>query len=274
MYGNRKGAVMNLAKKEFMDNIRSKWVLLVSLLFIGVTLLVSVYETVQPGSSGGLKSIAMYSSLVITMISIIAIIMGYKTVVNEVESKSIGLLLTSELSRKDILTGKLIGLSAVITLSIVGGLGIGGIVVGFNQGYSNVDLYLSYMVMAVLFGLAYLSISMFMSSLVSRKSRALAGGVFIWIVFNFIWDFIMIGVLMATGWEMPESVSEVSYPTWYYFGTLFNPNGSFSMTMNKLTGNVGDLPQVMTYPVLLVALALWIVIPLVIGMIWFHRKDL
>jgi len=30
----------------------------------------------------------------------------------------------------------------------------------------------------------------------------------------------------------------------------------------------------MTYPILLAALALWIVIPLIIGMIWFNSKDL
>jgi len=288
MYENRGKALLSVSKKEAMDNVRSKWVLVLTLIFAGLILLISAYEGTRPGSNGGFENvIAFSSSLVVMLISIVAIVMGYKTVVKEVDSKSIALLLTSELSRKDIIFGKFVGLFTVIGFSIVTGLGIGGIVIGLTSGFENAGLYVIYILLSLVFGAAYLSISMMLSSFFSKKSRALAGGVFIWIFFTFIWDLLLFVGLIGSGWDMPSSPTEsVTYPEWYDLARLFNPNHSFTMLVNKViepairsaTVQIGSgtplVPEIITTPMALTALVTWIIIPIAIGVIWFNRKDL
>ena len=288
MYNNRRKALLSVSKKEFMDNFRSKWVLVLSFIFAGLILLISAYEGMRPGGNGGFESVVSFSSsLVVMLISIVAIVMGYKAVVNEVESKSIALLLTSELSRRDIIIGKFIGLCSVIGVSVITGLGIGGIVIGITSGFENADLYGLYILISIVFGATYLAISMLMSSFVSKTGRALAGGVFIWIFFNFIWDLLLFGVLIGTGWKLPSSPTEViTYPDWYNVSKLFNPNYSFTMLVNKVIdpavqvsaiqiGNASyQIPEILTIPILIFALIVWIAIPLLVGIIYFNRKDL
>ncbi len=288
MSSKRSEALISVSKKEFMDNFRSRWVLVLSFIFAGLILLIAAYEGMRPGGTGDFQSVVAFSSsLVVMLVSIVAIVMGYKSVVSEVESKSIALLLTSKLSRRDRIIAKFIGLTSVIAVSVVTGLGIGGLIIGLTSGFEGLGLYGIFILVSIMFGAAYLSISMLMSSFVSKKSRALAGGVFIWIFFNFIWDLLLFGILVGSGWKLPDSATEaMTYPDWYNVSKLFNPNYSFTVLVNKVIDpatqvsavQIGSasysLPEILTVPILVLALTAWILIPLLLGAIYFNKKDL
>ena len=274
----RSRAIFTLAKKEFMDNVRSKWVLVLTFVFIGLILLISAYGGVQAGREAGIKgyefTINYGSSIVVIFISIVAIVMGYKTLVSEVESKSVGLLLTSEMDRKDIVIGKFIGLFVVLGVSIIGGLIIGGLVIGISESFENVDKYLYFILISLVFGITYLTISMFLSSVVNKQSRALAGGVFIWIFFTYILDLVLIGILIATGWELSlDPTVSVTYPDWYHQAGILSPNRIYNMLTQRIL-EMGTLPDVITLPMLIISFILWVFIPLFMSIIIFDMKNM
>lgn len=278
MVSPRNRSIIALAKKEFMDNVRSKWVILLGIIFVALIVLISAYGGYQSAEESGVTGFKLTmnfgSSIVILLISIVAIIMGYKTLVNEVESNSIALILSSELSRKDVVIGKFLGLSSVLGASIAVGLSIGGMAIGILSGFENFGSYLQFILLSVLFSMTYLSISVMASSMVRKTSRGLAAGILIWVFFNILWDILLVVVLIVSGWQPPTRIGEVLYPDWYRYSALINPNGAFSTGTSILSESFSNLPELMTLPLMIVILLLWITVPLSIAMLLFDNRDL
>ncbi|MFO8109548.1 MAG: ABC transporter permease subunit [Thermoplasmata archaeon] len=273
----KRRAITALMKKEFMNNVRNKWIIVLTLVFAGFIVLISAYGGIEARGNTGVKgfefTIWYAYSLAVFFISIVAIMLGYKTVVEESESKTIGMLLASPLERKDILLGKFAGLSMVLVFSIVVGLGIGGIIIAVTAGTEGYSSYLFFIFLTVLFALIFLSISTALSTLVKSRSQALVGGILIWIFFNIIYDLILLGILMASGWELPTDTFTIEYPGWYQVSQMFNPIGLYGLSINRLLDNA-VLPGFMNIPILIGVFILWIAIPIMIANLMFQGKDL
>lgn len=279
--GNRGKAIYALIKKEFMDNIRNKWVIVLSILFVALILLISTYGGTTTREEVGIQgfkfTITMGRQLVVLLISIVAVILGKGAITNEVESKSIGLLLTTEIGRKDVVIGKFIGLGSVLATAIGIGLGTGGIIIGLSAGFEGVGLYGKFMLFSFLFAINYLSIALCMSAFVKQSSRALALGIFIWIFFNILWSLVLFAILIATGWELPTGPQVPGtpiFPDWYFFARLANPNMIFNTEITRLLSRGTTLPDLLDLPLLIGATLAWIFIPLLIAILGFNLKDL
>ncbi len=268
-------SILTLAKKEFMDNVRSKWILLLTAAFIGFILLVAVYQGYVQDSASFEDIIQYALSLVSMFFSLIAIMLGYNAITTEIESSSIGLLLTSKLDRKDILVGKFLGLASVLAFSIVVGLGLGGIINGISNGFDGGWNYLGFIFFSLMFSLAFLSISMMMSSLFKKNSRALAGGIFVWIFFNIIWSLVLTGIMVASGVDFNGITSLSDYPKWYFIAGLGNPENILSYsTTTLLNDGTTYLPDILRLELLTGSQLVWIIAPLLVAFLVFSRKDI
>ncbi len=267
--------MMTLAKKEFMDNIRNKWIIIVTVLFVALMVMISVYQGHIQDDAGFEETISYSTGLVVLFISIVAIMLGYKAITKEVESSSIALLLTSELDRKDVVIGKFLGLGSVLAFSIVLGLGISGIIIGLTSGFEGSLDYIFFVILSLFFSLAFLSISFLMSSFVTKTSRALAGGIFIWIFFNVIWDLVLFVLAIATGTELPgQRAGQVHFPDWFYIAGLGNPLDVFSYASGRIFGTMTQLPAVLSIELLTIVSLIWIVVPMAIALHIFDHKDI
>ncbi len=94
-------------------------------------------------------------SMILLLASIVAIMLGYKAIVEEVASGNIGPLLASKLDQKEIVISKFLGLTGVLSTAIIGGLAIGGLGIGFSAGFDGGLNYIYFMVFSLLFALAY-----------------------------------------------------------------------------------------------------------------------
>lgn len=270
-----------LGKKEFMNKVRNKWILVLTLIFIGLILLVSAYGGLEARGDteaefrGFEFTIEIGQSMVIMLSSIVAIMLGYKAVVEEVESGNAGVLLTSSLHRKEIIISKFLGLAGVLSTSVIGGLGIGGLVIGFTAGFDGGLDYLYFVIISLLFSIAYLSIAIMISSIVKKKSRALAGGIFLWVYFNIIHELVLYGALFASGWS-PEDVMDMgqwTFPDWYWYASLSSPNEIFFLGVSRIQETF-EIPDMLKIPSISISLIVWIAVPLIISMLIFNRKDL
>lgn len=273
--------IFSIAKKEIMDNIRNKWVIIISFLFAVLTLLVSYAGSLfSEGWQDLGLTVAGMSTLVQYLISIIALILGYVAIIGEIEKGSMSSLLSLPTTRLEILLGKFLGLGAVLTLTILIGFGVAGIVIGINVPEVNYVEYLIFIAASILMGLVFLSLGLFLSCLFKRRSTAMGGAIFVWFLFAIIWMFISAGLLVATV-DLTD-VQSLSLPDWYYGFQLLNPLGPYGTLVSLNVGSVAaaqehvtelSYPSFYTSEVMILVLIAWLVVPLFLAFWMFKRKD-
>ncbi len=270
--------LLSVSKKEFMNNVRNKWIFVLTLIFVGSILLTSAYGGIEARGDAGIKGFEFTmrwgSSMVVLLIPIVAIMLGYKAIVDEVEAGNIGLILTSKLDRSRIVAAKFLGLAAVLSTAVVGGLAIGGLFIGIVSGFEGGLDYIYFVLFSLMLSLAYLTMAFTISAVVRKKTHALAGGIFLWVFFNIIYELVLFGVLIASGWELPDGpFTELTFPDWFRYASLSNPSQVFELGVFGIL-DLANLPDLMNLPFLFFVLFLWIAIPLALSSLIFKKKDL
>ena len=93
-----------LAKKELMDNIRNKWVIILTIIFTALTLLASYAGSIfSSGWQDLAGTISSMNAIVQYLISIIALILGYSAIIGEIEAGSMNSLLSLPIKRYEVL---------------------------------------------------------------------------------------------------------------------------------------------------------------------------
>ena len=159
-------SIFIIAKKEIMDNIRNKWIITMSIIFALLTLVTSYFGSIfSTGWQDLGATISGMMSLVQFLIPIIALILGYASIIGEIERGSMSALLSQSITRLEILLGKFIGLGSILAFTIIIGFGVAGIVIALNVPDVNFINYLIFIGSTILIGLVFLSISLFFSTI-------------------------------------------------------------------------------------------------------------
>jgi Cu-processing system permease protein len=275
----RTDTVVSIAKKEVMDNIRNKWIILVSIMFAALTLVVSYFGSITSHGWQDLGlTIAGMTSFATYLISIIAFMLGYATIIGEIERGSMSALLSLSVTRFEIVVGKFLGLGAVLSFTVLVGFGIAGVIIGVNV--SNVDYlqFLAFIGMTMIFGLVFLSVALCFSTVFSKRSTALGGTIFLWFLFVIILPIVFAGLLVST--VGLSHLTTGTIPEWYYGIILFNPIDVYSSLISIAIRPVStSVTGVVPYPswyspgLLLGVLFVWIVVFFVLAAWRFNRKD-
>lgn len=275
-------SIFVIAKKEYMDNIRNFWIIIVSFLFALFTILVSYAGSVFTNQWQDLSlTVAGMSGLVQFFISIVGLMLGYSAIVGEIERGSMSSFLSLPVSRLEILLGKFLGLGAVLTTTIIVGFGISGIIIGLNVSNVDYSQYLVFIGGSLLLGLVFLTLGLFLSSIFKRRTTAMGLAIFMWIFFLIIWQFISGALLLASG---SISTTNLSIPDWYYSFQIINPVQSYSMFINlnfeSVITNQANIESVFGYPsfitteLTLVVLMIWIITLFILSFLIFKRRDI
>lgn len=223
----KKNPILLIAKKEIMDNIRNFWVIIVTLIFILLTLITSYFGSMFSTGWHDLGlTIASMMSFVTRLIPILALMLGYAAIIGEIERGSMSSLLSLPLNREEIVTGKFLGLGGVLSLSIVLGFGCAGIVIGLLIPNVNYIEYLIFIVSTIILGIVYLSVALFFSTIFKKRSTALGGAVFLWFFFNIILPMLLLGIAVAG--KALSDIMKGDIPGWYYTLELINPTSVYS----------------------------------------------
>jgi Cu-processing system permease protein len=267
-----------------MDNIRNKWIIIVSVMFALLTLVVSYFGSL--GSHGWQNlgvTISGMANIVTLLIPIIALMLGYATIIGEIERGSMSALLVLAVKRYEIIIGKLLGLAAVICFTVLVGFGVAGLVIAANV--SNVN-YLDYGIFigaTMLLGIVFLTIAVCFSTLFSKRSTAMGGAIFLWFLFNIILPLVFIGVL-ATSIDITKLAlgQSVSVPGWYHILELGNPISVYSSLLTLSIGPISSmsasaiipLPSWYSQGLLIGVLLVWIAVFFFFTYWRFNRKDI
>jgi len=278
------GALL-IAKKEYMDKVRNRWVLVLSILFLLASLALAYLGGTQAGTGLGFRdfraTVPVLGPVAVYLIPLVAIIMGHGSIAGEVESGSLQLVLSLPVTRTQVLLGKFLGLGAVLATTTLVGLGVTGAVVVAAAGTAYGDGYLVLVAVSLLVGLVFLSLSLFLSSVTHRRATAIGGAVFMFFYFLAIYDLILLGVLYATGWEFDLlNPGSVDFPDWAWAAMLASPLESSTMAAYMAVGVTEMMgfrvvpPAFFTGWLVAVALLAWMAVPLVLSFLFFRRRDL
>ena len=272
-----------VAKKEIMDNIRNKWIILVSVLFALLALLASYGGTISGEGWQDLEfTVIIMMGLVQIFISIIGLMLGYAAIIGEIERGSMEALLSLPTRRREILFGKFLGLGTVLTFTILIGFGIAGIVIGINVPDVDYGQYLIFIGASILIGLVFLNIGIFLSCVFQKRSTTMGGAIFVWFLFALIWQMIL-GVILVFTSSLEEIESTLSVPDWYHVLQLFNPLQTYStlvsLNISPTMTTPGDItsffyPSYYSSELMALILIVWIIIFFFLAFWRFKQRDI
>ena len=277
-------SIYAVSKKEFKDNVRNHWLLALT----GIFFVLVFFTSLLAGGSGEDSAFGGFEDKVTTLmmianilVPIIGIMLGYATISGEVESGSMDLVLSYPIRRVELLVGKLIGLAAVLGISTLVGLGTSGFLIGFLAGdLSSLGDYFLFIMITILFGMLYLSLSTFASTLTSKRSTSLGIAIVI-----FFWSSIYAMTIMGIYFSQGYSFSDITtggFPDWVWRTLLFSPQDmygtavylAFGMNEISMMGFQMQIPTYFNLSLIISVQLLWVFIPIIIGLYWFHKKDI
>ncbi|UPM43207.1 ABC transporter permease [Halocatena salina] len=277
-----------VAQKDFRDAGRSKLLWVVSLLFIlfaaGSAFLYAQIPAIQQGGANDVISslgfVDFLQTPVTMLVPIIGLMLGYKAISGEVENGSVKLLLSLPHRRSSVVMGKLIGRVSVLTVSIVVGFAVATAVMLALYPEMSPGRFALFVLLAVLFGAAYVSIGIGFSALTKSTTKAGAGIFGVYLLFNWLWETIGIGIdwIISGTFFFRQGI-----PDWFLLYTQLSPNGAFSTvtaamvseaSFNEVfTSQPGDPFYLSAWFALLILIA-WIVLPAALGTLRFRSVDL
>jgi Cu-processing system permease protein len=271
--------VYTIAKKEFADNVRNKW--MISLIAIFLVLTIAASFLAGLGRIGEMDvTVSALIGISSMLVPLISIMLGYATISGEAESGALSVVLACPVRRIEVLLGKLVGLGSVICLSILAGFGISGILIAVSTGHAEWNSYIVFILLTMLLGMLYLSLSVCISSVLKRRVTSLGAGVivFFWgMIIGMVW----IGAYMATGGDavafFEGDISEL--PDWFWFEVFLSPqDGSGTAAMlafgeTEIMGYGVNLPSWVNLGTLVLAHLIWTLVPIVLAYWWFQKRD-
>jgi len=262
--------ILYLAKKEVMDNIRNLWIILVTIIFTALALMVSYFGSMGQGWQNLQFTVMGLRELVKYLIPIISLMLGYATIIREVETGSMNSLLSYPIKRYEIILGKFLGLGFVLSFCIFIGFGISGIIIGLNISNADYILYLIFIFVSILLGLAFLSISMFFSSIIKSRAASMGLSIFFWFFFIILWNLIVLGVLFVFGKTQSYAIDLINPITPYFKSidmSINSPNlGLFGLNLT--------VPSYYTIEIMYAILLIWIIVPIILTFLIFNKKDI
>lgn len=261
-----------VAHKELRDRLRNRWVLAVALVFAAFSFAITWFGGADRGQIGPSSlelTITSLVTLAIYLIPLIALLLGFDSVVGERERGSLDLLLALPITRLELLLGKYLGLAMALSVATLLGLAGVALLMVVRFGEAGLYHYGVFMVSAVLLGLAFLSLALLLSTLARDRAQASGLAIAVWFVLVLVFNLVLLGLLVATGGDLGGWL-DGDRAAWLL---LFNPADIFRILnlfplddARRSYGLIVLVPTALSSPWLLgAAMGAWIVLPLALA---------
>ncbi len=273
--------VLLVAGKEIREGMRNRWVAAATLLLAALALTLTFLGAAPAGRVGADALdvvVVSLSSLSIFLLPLIALLISHDAVVGEMERGTMLLLLSYPLARWQVLLGKFLGQLAILAIATLIGYGAAALALAATGQAIAAESWGAFAAMlgsSVLLGAAFIALGTLVSALVRDRGTAAGIAVGLWLLLVLIWDMALLGLLVADqGGAVTTGVVDALLllnPADAY--RLFNLAGLPGVRM--LSGMAGLAAESgLSAPVLLGALAAWVVVPLGIAAAVFARREL
>ncbi|GGJ12390.1 copper ABC transporter permease [Halobellus salinus] len=301
-----------VARKEFRDAIRSRWLhgsTLFFALFIGGAAALFFGVLIGPGNRqvsslfGFFANLGVFSfsfpGLLALVLGFIALSTSYGSITGERETGSIKLLLSLPNSRLDAIIGKFLGRSAVVVAALLVGFLVTFVVLIATGTRLELGSFVPQVALTALLGMAFVSIGLGISALAGSNREATLATMGLYLVFAVLWGSVSEGVPKLSNYAAEQvgagGVSELTRVKIGVFLKYLNPLKAYETLAAQLYYGAAQARLVSATfreqnalgPVLQESVPLyfsgwflfgillaWIVVPVVVGYWAFDRDDL
>lgn len=271
-------AILTVARKEFRDGMRNRWVLAIALVLAMMAVGIAYFGAAASGGLGFTSlatTVVSLSTLAVFLIPLIALLLAYDAIVGEQEAGTLLLLLTYPLSRSALLLGKFLGHGLILAVATALGFGVAGIAIAL--GVSDVaigELAASIGLLiasSVLLGWVFIAFAYLISVWVAEKARAAGLALIVWFLFVLVFDLALLALL----------VGAQHGGDWLPYLLLLNPTDCFRLinlagieaaqAFSGLTVLARD--NAFQPGWLMLILVGWIIVPLVLALLRFRHRS-
>lgn len=262
----------HVARKDFADAVRSK-------LFWGLSVLMILLAYVAMAVPRALDSdievdagISLVSGSMLLFIPIIALVVGYMSIVRERESGSIRMVLSLPLQRSEVVFGKFIGRTLVVIVPVVVGFGLAIPFVYLLYGGFDASAYAEFVFRAVMTAFVYVAIAVGVSAAVSTRGKALGSVLGIFVIFEWGWFGVVLAIYYLIHRSLPDPGAE---PTWVEAANGISPGQAIQRGADGIFSGIStNAPLVLQEWVSILVVLAWIAVPLAIGYWRFNNANI
>ncbi len=284
-------SVLAVAEKDFRDAIRSRLLIVLALLFAlfagGAAYVVTELDPPQQAQfTGEVTTLLLIIGLVqatAVFIPIVAIAVAYRSLAGERQSGSLKMLLSLPNSRADVVAGKFLGRSGVVTVALIVGFAIGLVVTAALADAFSLTEYLTFVGVSLLFAFVFVAITVGISAFTASTSRAAYGAFGLFIIFQFLWRILSQGVVyVLNGFsyeEVPDRLLNL-----FDFLIVLDPTTAYQQatlwTIRLIDESEEAQQAAADAPIYaedwfgFIVMAMWIILPLAVGYLRFEASDL
>lgn len=255
-----------VARKDFQDAVRSKTLWAVTVVFV---LLTAGPAYVLGWLSGGLFGARLYMGYLVPaasfVVSLVALLVGYRSIVGERDTGTVKLLLALPHSRRDVLLGKVAGRFAVVGVAAAIAFGLTALILYGSLSGFPAGAYLVFVGLTLTFALTFVALAVGLSASADSSSTVAAGAFGLYAAFAFnVWNWLA-NVLnyLATG----QFFFRDGRPGWAEFFRMLNPTIAYGRAVEGfLPGGGGTgTPAYLSEWAAVGVLLLWIAVALGVG---------
>ena len=301
-----------VARKEFRDAIRSRWLhgsTLFFALFIGGAAALFFGVLIGPDGRqvsnlfGFFANLGVFSfsfpGLLALVLGFIALSTSYGSITGERETGSIKLLLSLPNSRLDAMIGKFLGRSAVVVAALLVGFLVAFAVLIATGTRLELGSFVPQVALTALLGMAFVSIGLGISALASSNREATLATMGLYLVFAVLWGSVSEGIPKLLNYAAEQAgIGALAVATRVQIGVFLkylNPLKAYETLAAQLyygaaqarlvSATFGEqnalgpifqesIPFYFSGWFLFAILLAWIVVPVAVGYWAFERADL
>lgn len=274
-------SVLVVAAKEYRDDFRNRWTVVVALVFVALALAIAYFGGAAAGKVGFTSfdaTLASLTTLAAFVMPLIGLLLAYDMVVGEQDRGTLLLILSYPVSREALLAGKFVGHCAALVTATVVGFGLSmGVVQVMQPETRTLAAWLhfgNFVLSACLLGACFVALAGVISVTARDKARAVGLALLAWLAAVILFDLCLLAVLVVSG---GSTVEQAVFPRLLYL----NPIDVFRL-VNLTTIGAGRGNELFmgmtgsaTYPAwaLYLALLVWIAVPFACARFIFRREE-
>ncbi|ELY64745.1 ABC transporter permease [Natronococcus jeotgali] len=286
--------VVDIARKDVADAVRSRALWVATAIFLGFILLAQgIVLAVVENPDPELAARFLEGPATEVVLPILGLLVGYQAIVGERETGNMKFLLGLPHSRLDVLLGKFVGRTAVLSVAVLGGFLAAIGMIAATIGLPPLAPIAAYVLFVVLSVAAIVSIAVGISAVAETRTRAISVAIGGYLLATVLWSYVVDGLYYAVTRSLPGT----DPPTWLAIVDHLNPLTAMSTSADVFLPEASQIAITATEegvsatqteqtpsgtaetlvhePLFLVAvLVFWIALPLAVGYLRFRDADL
>jgi Cu-processing system permease protein len=268
-----------IARQELRVSLRNRWIFVYAAIFTVLTSAVSYFglSIIEfTGFQGFERTTASLLNLVLYIVPLAAMLMTVQSFT--ADGGCTDQLFTEPITRTEIVTGKLIGVSCALALATLLGFGLPGVIIARETGTAGLSSYLILVAYSLAIAAAFCSIAALLVITMQRTQRSYGVVLIAWFIMVLLYDLGIIGL----SFMLPEGIANrVSYISLFLnpvdaarISTLLATVGKemFGAAGVLLVRSLGGVGEALA--LLGAALLAWIVLPGSAASLLLKRQDI